>query len=67
MAQLEFPLTKPFNNRGLFADNYLENRLSQDPEWSTCADLEEKRKAVQMLFKAKSASFNNRLFVGLCG
>ncbi len=48
---LTLPLAGSHSNRGLFADNFLESRLVQVPEWQHTAGLDEAFAALKKLYR----------------
>jgi hypothetical protein len=59
--QPPLPMSWPaFANKGLFADNYLENRLKEEAEWQATDGVEEAFQGVHSLYKRKAAHFTAR-------
>ncbi|MDO8683190.1 MAG: TaqI-like C-terminal specificity domain-containing protein [Armatimonadota bacterium] len=48
-----------FNNLGLFAKHYLDNRLPEIPEWQNPDGIEEAFRAILEIYNQKSASLTN--------
>jgi hypothetical protein len=49
-----------FKNKGLFADNFLDNRLKEEPEWQAADGIEDAFDAIQKLYSQKAAHFTAR-------
>jgi hypothetical protein len=58
--QPHLALGPPFINKGLFADNYLENRLKEEPEWQSADGVEDAFQAIKKLYEQKAAHFTAR-------
>jgi hypothetical protein len=57
--QGRLPLDKPFLNRGLFADHFLEHRLQQLDEWKAADGLDDAFQAIQKLYRENAAEFTD--------
>lgn len=57
--QGRLPLDKPFLNRGLFADHFLEYRLSDLDEWKAADGLDDAFQAVLKLYRESAAEFTD--------
>ena len=55
-SQQVLALTPPYTNRGLFADNYLENHLPNLSNWEDVAGLDDALQAIRRLYREKSGS-----------
>jgi len=53
--QPQLGIDDPFVNKGLFADNFLKERLSDLPEWTATDRLDESLRAIQSLYREKAA------------
>jgi len=56
-GQFSFTLTPLTINRGLFADNFLESRLPEMPEWKRPEGMNEAYTAVHRLYTEKASEF----------
>ena len=58
--QLRLDLGDPSDNRGLFADHFLQNRLAELPAWRDAAGVAAALKGVGELYRKRAASFTRR-------